>query len=56
MVENFKFFFLEKMYNFIIIKKKCKYIFNVLYMCKNLVKNDINFSLFREYEKCVFIL
>lgn len=40
MVENFKPFSLEKMYNVITIKQKCKYILNALYMCKNLVKND----------------
>lgn len=56
MVENFKPFSLEKMYNVITIKQKCKYILNALYMCKNLVKNDTNFSLLREHEKCVLIL
>lgn len=40
MVENFKPFSLEKMYNVITIKQKCKYILNALYMCQNLVKND----------------
>lgn len=40
MVENFKPFSLEKMYNVITIKQKCKNVLNALYMCKNLVKND----------------